>query len=107
MGTKCTPTYANIFMGVLEETHIYPLIKQKKQFYLRYIDDIFFIWTDSENEPQQYISKINEVHHSIKLDFNYSKTQIHFLDITITKTSTGKLLITLCQKEIDRQSYLH
>ena len=55
MGTKCAPTYANIFMGVLDETQIYPLIKQKKQFYLRYIDDIFFIWTDSENEPQQYI----------------------------------------------------
>ena len=35
---------------------------------------MFFIWSGSENEPQQFISKINEVHPSIKFDFNYSKT---------------------------------
>ena len=94
-------------MGIFEETHIYPLIKQKVQLYLRYIDDIFFIWTGFENELQQFIPKINEVHPSFTFDFNYSKTQIHFLDITITKTSTGKLLTTLYSKEIDQQSYLH
>ena len=107
MGTKCAPTYANIFIGLFEETYIYPLIKQKAQLYLRYIDDIFLIWRGSENDRQQSISKINEVHDSIKLDFNYLKTQIHFLDITITKASTGKLLTTLYKKKIDRQSYLH
>ena len=55
METKCTPTYENIFMGIFEETHIYPLIKEKMQLYLKYMDDIFFIWTGSENEPQQFI----------------------------------------------------
>ena len=59
MGTKCAPTYANIFMGIFEETHIYPLIKQRVQLYLRYIDDIFFTWKGPENELQQFISKIN------------------------------------------------
>ena len=107
MGTKCAPTYANIFMGIFEEIYIYPLIKQKMQLYLRYIDDIFFIWTGSENDLQQFISKINEVHPSIKFDFNYSETQIHLLDISITKTSPGKPLTTLYNKEIDRKSYLH
>ena len=34
------------------------------------MDDIFFIWTGSENDLQQSISKINEVHPSIKFDFN-------------------------------------
>ena len=91
----------------LQETHIYPLIKQKVQLYLRYIDDILFIWTGSENELQQFISKINELHPPIRFDFNYSKTQILFLDITVTKLSTVKLLTTLYKKEIDQQSYLH
>ena len=91
MGTKYTPTYANIFMGIFEETHIYLLIKQKVQLYLIYIDDIFFIWTGSENKLKQLISKINEVHPSINFDFNYSKTQIQSLGITIKETSTGKL----------------
>ena len=91
-------------MGIFEETYIYPLMKQKVQFYLRYADDIFFIWTGSENGLQQFISKINEVHLSIKFDF---KTQIYFLVITVAKTSTGKLSTALYKKEIDRQSYLH
>ena len=59
-----------------------------------------------QNELEQFMSKIYEIYPSIKLDFNYSKTQIHFLDLTITKTSTGKLLTTLYKKEVNRQSYL-
>ena len=58
-----------------------------------------------ENELEQFISKVYEIHRTIKLDFNYSKTQIHFLDLTITKTSAGKLLTTLNKNEINRQSY--
>ena len=41
MGTKCAPSYANIFMGMFEERYIYPLIKKISNFYLRFIDDIF------------------------------------------------------------------
>ena len=94
----------NIFICIFEEIHTYPLIKQNVQLHL---DDIFFIWTESENELQQFILKNNELHPSIKFHFNYSKIQIHFLDITITKTSIGKLLETLYRKEIDQQPYLH
>ena len=39
MGTKCAPSYANIFMGMLEERYIYQLIE--KNFYLLFIDGIF------------------------------------------------------------------
>ena len=92
-------------MGMFEEKHIDPLIKQKVKLYVRYIDDIFFIWKGSKNEIQQFISKINEVHPSIKVDFNYSKAQIHFCDITTTRASTGKISKTLYRKEINRQSY--
>ena len=35
MGTKCPQTYADIFMNIFEETHIYLLIKQKVLLYLR------------------------------------------------------------------------
>ena len=98
--------HPNIFMGIFEEKHIYPLIKQKAQLYLRYIDGLFFIQTGSENELQQFISKINEVHPSITFDFDYSKTQTYFLHI-ITKLSAEKLLTTLYREEIDRQPSLH
>ena len=44
MGTICAPSYANIFMANFESKFIYPLIEDKVITYLRYIDDIFFIW---------------------------------------------------------------
>ena len=52
------------------------------------------------------MDKFSKVHPSINFDFNYSKTQIHFLDITITKTSTGIVSTKLWRKEITRQSYV-
>ena len=48
MGTICAPAYANIFMACFEEKFIYPLINAKTLLYLRFIDDIFMIWTKSE-----------------------------------------------------------
>ena len=59
MGTKCAPTYANIFMGIFEENYIYHLIKGKCKLYLRYIDDIFLIWTGTLHELNKFIAKIN------------------------------------------------
>ena len=46
MGTRLAPSYANIFMGDLEERL---LDKYEKTPYLwvRFIDDIFAIWTHS------------------------------------------------------------
>ena len=43
MGTKCAPSYANLFMGKFEKKYIYNRIKNKSKLYLRFIDDIFMI----------------------------------------------------------------
>ena len=43
MGATCAPSYANIFMARFEQKHSYPLIKDKVDLCLRYIDDTFFI----------------------------------------------------------------
>ena len=50
MGTICAPAYANIFMANFELKYIYPYIKDKTKMFLRFIDDLFIIWTDSESE---------------------------------------------------------
>ena len=42
IGTICVPSYANIFMGKFESTHIYPYIREKTITYLGYIDYLFF-----------------------------------------------------------------
>ena len=43
LGTKCAPSYANLFMGKFEELYIYLRLLYKSLIYLRYIDDLFFI----------------------------------------------------------------
>ena len=63
---------------------IYPKIKHKSQLYLRYIDDIFLLWTATEVELKVFIEEINKVHPQIKFDINYSYKQINFLDTTVT-----------------------
>ena len=107
MGTKYDPPCAYIFLGIFEETHIYPLIKETVKLFLTYIDNKFLIQTGSENDLQQLICKFNQVHLSIKYDFNYSKNQINFLETTIKKSAKGKLLTTLYGKVIHRQSDLY
>ena len=49
IGTKCTPTYACIYMDEFENKFL-SLRSDKHQVCLRYINDIFFIWTHGEKE---------------------------------------------------------
>ena len=107
MGTKCAPSYANIFMGKFEELHIYPNILSKTLLYLRYIDDLFFIWKGTEEELKRFSQEINQVHRTIKFDYTYSNKEINFLDLIIYKNKKGKLQSKVSTKPTDRQSYLY
>ena len=101
MGTRCAPTYANIFMVDFEEKYIYPFINQISVLYLRFIDDIFMIWTKSENELENFIKDLNTKHPSIKFDFKYSKDKIEILDtlVYIDQHKYQKLQTTLYKKQ--------
>ena len=50
MGTNSSPSFANIFLGKFEEQFIYPFIQDLHKLYLRYIDDIFMIWTGTKEQ---------------------------------------------------------
>ena len=107
MGTKCAPTYANLFMGKFEEMYILPKLIGKSILYLRYIDDIFLIWKGSEEELKHFIDYINQVHSKIKFDIQYSYKEINFLDTKVQITNNGQLQTTLYKKPTDRKSFLH
>ena len=106
MGTKCAPSYANIFMGQLESKNIYDKIKDKSLCYLRYIDDIFMIWIGTLYELNIFTDEINQIHPSIKFTFEQSPTEINFLDSTIYKRD-NQLLTKAYKKPTDRSMYLH
>ena len=106
MGTKCAPTYASLFMGYFEERNILPKIRNSIMIYLRYIDDIFFIWKGTMEELEEFLKEINQVHPTIKFDHVLSKKEINFLDVKIS-ISGKKLITSVYTKPTDRKSHLH
>ncbi len=107
MGTKVAPTFANIFMGKFENDHVYthPL-HSKCLVWFRFIDDIFFIFTGTLTELNQFFYDLNHTRHSsIQFTMEYSTEQINFLDTTI-KIQNGTLVSTLFTKPTDSHSYL-
>ena len=100
MGTKCAPSYVNIFMGWFEEKFIFPLLTNLSDFYLRFIDDIFLIWNGTKTAFDK--TPKTPCHPSIKFEYEMSKTEIKFLDTTVFKVN-NKLRTTLYVKPTDRQ----
>ncbi|XP_059584358.1 uncharacterized protein LOC132250811 [Alligator mississippiensis] len=64
MGTKMAPQYANLFMSHLEEDFL-KNCTIKPLLYLRYIDDIFIIWSENLQSLIEFHQKFNSHHPSI------------------------------------------
>ena len=107
MGTKVAPTYANLFMAKYDVL-IQRLAPNLILFFKRYIDDIFMIWTGTEEEFLTFFKQLNEMHPTIKFTYSYNpKTRsTTFLDTTVTLNDMNSLSTDLYQKETDRVQYL-
>ena len=105
MGTKFAPPYACIFMDMVEteflkEQEIKPLV------WLRYIDDIFFVWLEGEDKLLQFMKKLNEFHPSLKFTYEYSRTKVNFFDVVV-EIDAGQLISSPSFKSTDCHQYLH
>ena len=83
MGTKMAPSYANIFMGDLEERLLLSSLKQPLSWF-RFIDDVDMKWTHGDKELDEFLEHANSIHPSIKFTHEVSKTKMSFLDTTTT-----------------------
>ena len=106
MGTVCSPAYGNIFMANFELKYIYSYIKDKTKMFLGFVDDLFMIWTGSEQELLDFMNDLNKKYYSIKFEFKYSETIIEFLDVLAYKDQNNILQITIFRKQMDQQNYL-
>ena len=108
MGSPMAPTYANIFMAILERK----LLNEAPQGlipieWIRFIDDIFAIWTHGIEKLQIFLSYINNFHPTIKFDYTYSYKSVNFLDTTVYINPNNKLESDLYIKPTDRTLLLH
>ena len=91
MGTICAPAHANIFMAEFEQKYVYPLVKDTSILYLRYIDDIFMVWTKSEKQLKDFMSELNQKHPSINFNYKSDCKQIEFLNTLVYIDQQNKL----------------
>ena len=105
IGTKLAPSYACIFMDQVETEF---LAKEflKPWVWLRYIDDIFFVWNQGEESLQQFLEQLNEFHPSPRFTSEISAHQVNFLDVTV-KLQENEFLTDLYCKKTDCHQYCH
>jgi len=95
MGTKMTPSYANIFMGYLKK-QLLMLVPLKPHMWLRFTDDIDIQWRHSRKYLHEFLNKANAFHKAIKFTSEISNDNHVFLD---TK-SRIETVTSICSKRV-------
>ena len=106
MGTRVAPTLANLFMGYFEEKFVYTQKFQPK-LWVRFIDDIFVIWTHGAEKLHSFIANLNNAHHSIKFTAEISAERLPFLDTMVILGGEGDIFTDLYTKPTDANNFLH
>ena len=72
--------------------------------WIRYIDDVFFIWTHGENEVKSFMQKLNQFHPNLSFTYESSKKEIAFLDCKVNLFE-NKLTADFYVKPTDKHQY--
>ena len=105
MGTRLAPTYANLFMADFEDKYVYNHPKQPL-VWVRFIDDIFYIWQHGQKELDIFIKHLNSVHDTIEFTSEISTKSVNFLDTVVRISSDHRIETSLFVKPTDSASYL-
>ena len=114
MGTPMAVNYANLFMSSFEQRLLESFEKdfhQKPYLWLRFIDDIFFVWVGSEETLQAFIEYANNfskkcgMRSNIEFTDVYSKTSVNFLDMVV-KIGNSSLVTDLYTKVTAAHDYV-
>jgi hypothetical protein len=104
MGTRMAPSYANLFMGLFE-TNFLSSQPLQPLAWMRFIDDVFFIWQHSIESLETFLNDLNSFS-SLKFTWTFSKEIITFLDVDVFLES-GFLKTKLHLKSTNTMQYLH
>ena len=87
MGTKCAPTFANIFMASVEK---FLAMRRGRgavepSLWLRFIDDIWVVWPGLGDGFSEFLAELNSFHPPLEYTAEESTTSINFLDLRIQR----------------------
>lgn len=103
MGAAFSPTIANIFMSVTL-SHFLATQVRKPLLLVRYIDDIFMIWTYGETHLTQFLHDLNNFNPTLKYTHHHSRQAVDFLDLTILKSALFPYTNVLDTKTFQKSS---
>ena len=93
MGTICAPAYANIFMdhfhGPFWKKIYLPILRRTPQAHLKFIDDIFFIWTGSKDQLITLSNYLNTSTIPSSLNTRYHNQVSLFRQGSLQQTTTN------------------
>ena len=115
MGTPMAVNFANLFMSKFERSLLDAFEKKhgmRPLIWLRFIDDVFFVWSGDESSLKIFIDFCNNyatetgMQSTIRFTSSYSKTSVEFLDM-IVSIKDGMICTSLFSKPVDTHTYLH
>ncbi|CAJ0967408.1 unnamed protein product [Ranitomeya imitator] len=110
MGVAFTPLYANLFMGSWEHDFIQSSDSTSSGLvlsYMRFIDDILFIWQGSHSNLVDYLDYLNNNDRNIRLTHTIRQDSIDFLDLKISIDELGNLHTDVFRKTTSTNALLH
>lgn len=84
MGKAFAPNLANLYLLEFDEA-IRNGFRIKPDLFFRYIDDVFFVWPDSESSLSDFRTFLNSIIPDITISFTVRHRIIEFLDTLIYK----------------------
>ena len=105
MGTNMGPSYANLFVGYIENQVFNQYNGPRPKLYRRFIDDCVGATSSTREELEQFIYSVNSFHLALKYTWQISETSIAFLDINVSIHNNG-LSTSVYYKPTDAHSYL-
>ena len=105
IGTKFAPPYACIFMDEVE-TEFLKSQELQPFLQLRYIDDIFFTWTNGEEKLTQFLNELKNFYSNLKFTCENSSCTVHFLDLNVSLRNDAIHTDLYIEPKVGHQ-YLH
>ena len=105
MGTSAACMWATIYYGVHESTTLIPKYGDNLPIFLRFIDDIFGVWTGNAADWESFKRDVNDFG-ILTWEIDPLSTSVDFLDLTISITQDGRLSTKTYQKEMNLYQYI-
>ena len=104
MGTKMAPSFASLFLAKFEHDTLTnaPYLPHT---WLKFLDNIFVIWTEGSDKLKVFIDYLNNLHPTIKFSCSHSLANIPFLDVMVS-LKDGLIQTDLYTKPTDKHQYL-